>query len=127
MRQIKVTKELHEQLQRLYKVKYCYVQQVLTYRRNGGLAEKIRRTAIRLGGRYMDPDFVPTCTTQYVDGMIIQRFGEQVILRIAKATGNITLEHQGKVVDKVDNASMDIWNSMAIKAQDIAETAMAAR
>jgi hypothetical protein len=59
--------------------------------------------------------------------MIIQRFGEQVILKIDKNTGDIILEHHGQVIDKRDKASMAIWNSMAMKAQDIAETAMAAR
>lgn len=127
MRQIKVTKEEHEKLQQLFKVKYSYIQQVLSFMKHGPTAENIRREALRMGGWYVNPDFVPTCTTQYVDGMIIQRFGEQVILKIYKNTGDIILEHHGKVIDKRDNASMAIWNSMAMKAQDIAETAMAAR
>ena len=127
MKQIRVTREEHEKLQKLFKVKYNYVQQVLSFLKHGPTAERIRREALRMGGRYVDPDFAPNCTTQYVGGMIVQTFGDQVVLRIDKQTGDITLEHHGKVVEKREKESMAIWNAMAMKAQTIAESAMVAR
>lgn len=127
MKQIRVTREEHEKLQQLFKVKYNYVQQVLSFLKHGPTAERIRREALRMGGRYVDPDFAPNCTTQYVGGMIVQTFGDQVVLRIDKQTGDITLEHHGKVVEKREKESMAIWNAMAMKAQTIAENAMVAR
>lgn len=127
MKQIRVTREEHEKLQQLFKVKYNYVQQVLSFLKHGPTAERIRREALRMGGRYVDPDFAPNCTTQYVGGMIVQTFGDQVVLRIDKQTGDITLEHHGKVVEKREKESMAIWNAMAMKAQTIAESAMVAR
>ena len=75
----------------------------------------------------MDPDFVPNCRTQYVGGMILQYFPEQVVLKINKETGDIVLEQRGVVIDKQENASMNMWSFMANKAQLIAENAMVAR
>lgn len=127
MRQIKVTPEENEKLQQLFNVKYNYVRQVLSFVKHGPTAERIRREAIRMGGRYVDPDFSPNCTTQYVGGMIIQTFGDQVVLRIDKNTGDITLEHHGRLIDKREKESMAIWNAMAMKAQALAESSMVAR
>lgn len=127
MRQIKITPNEREMLQQRFNVGKNYVQQVLSFSKNGPTAEKIRREALHMGGRYVDPDFVPTCRTQYIGGMIIQYFPENVILKINKETSDIVLEQRGEVVEKVEKATMAIWNSMAIKAQTLAENAMVAR
>ena len=101
--------------------------QVLSFTRNGPTAERIRVAALQLGGRYVDPDFAPNCRTQYIGGRIVQTFADQVVLEIDRETGDIVLSHRGEVVEKLDNESMATWNAMALKAQSLAENAMAAR
>ena len=104
-----------------------YMMDVLAFRKDGPTARKIRRAALGIGGRYVDPDFAPNCRTSYLGGMIIQQFADQVVLRIDKSSGDLTLEHRGCIVDIRKNASMAEWESMAIKAQCMAEDAMVAR
>ena len=127
MRQIRITPSERERLQERFNVGKNYVQQVLSFGKNGPTAERIRRAALELGGRYVDPDFAPNCRTQYLGGMIIQTFADQVELQINRETGDIRLTHHGVVVEKLENESMAMWNSMAIKAQIMAENAMVAR
>ena len=127
MRQIRVTPNERERLQERFKCGKNYVQQVLSFSKNGPTAEKIRRAALELGGRYVDPDFAPNCRTQYLGGMIIQTFADQVVLQINRETGDLELTHHGVVVESLKNESMAMWNAMAMKAQMIAENAMVAR
>ena len=126
MKQIRITPREREELQKRFNVGANYVQQVLAYSKNGPKAETIRREAIRLGGRYVDPDFVPNCRTQYIGGMILQFFPEQVMLKINKETGDVVLEQKGVEIERVENARMWMWNSMAMKAQELSENAMVA-
>ena len=127
MKQIKITPAEREVLQQRFDVGKNYVLQVLSFAKNGPTAEKIRREALQMGGRYVDPDFVPNCRIQYISGMIIQTFGANVRLEICRENGNVTLTKDGKVLDKMENATMAIWNSMAMRAQALAEDAMVAR
>lgn len=127
MRQIRVTPNERERLQERFKCGKNYVQQVLSFSKNGPTAEKIRRAALELGGRYVDPDFAPNCRTQYLGGMIIQTFADQVVLQINRETGDLELTHHGVVVESLKNESMAMWNAMAMKAQMMAENAMVAR
>ena len=124
MKQIKVTPDERKSLQERFHVGDNYMLDVLSFRKDGPTARKIRRAALQLGGRYVDPEFVPNCTTQYVGGYIVQTFAENVILRINKHTGDIELSHNGEIVDSIKNASMALWNAMAHKAQDVAESQM---
>lgn len=127
MRQIKVTQEELKKLQDHFQVGKNYLWQVLSFSKNGPTAEKIRRAALQMGGRYVDPDFAPNCRTQYLGGRIIQTFADQVVLEIYLKTGDIKLTHHGDVVEQLEKESMAMWNAMAQKAQSIAETAMVAR
>lgn len=127
MRQIKVTLEELKKLQDHFQVGKNYLWQVLSFSKNGPAAEKIRRAALQMGGRYVDPDFAPNCRTQYLGGRIIQTFADQVVLEIDQKTGDIKLTHHGEVVEQLEKESMAMWNAMALKAQSIAETAMVAR
>ena len=124
MRQIKVTPEEREQLQERFHAGANYINQVLSYSKNGPTAERIRRAALQMGGRYVDPDFSPNCRTVYMWGAIIQSFGARVVLFIDIKKGEASLMKDGKVLEVVHNATMVEWNSMAIKAQGIAESAM---
>lgn len=127
MRQIKITPEERETLQERFQCGKNYILQVLSFSKNGPTAERIRRAALQMGGRYVDPDFAPNCRTSYMGGCIIQTFSDDVVLRIDVTTGDITISHRGNSIERVGNATMSMWNAMAIKAQEIAETAMVAR
>lgn len=127
MRQIKITPKERERLQERFNVGKNYIQQVLSFSKHGPTAERIRLEAIQMGGRYVDPDFAPNCRTEYLGGMIVQTFADQVVLKINRETGDIILEHRGEVVEKRENESMAIWNTMAQKAQGLAESAMVTR
>jgi hypothetical protein len=49
------------------------------------------------------------------------------VLRIEIASSNVTISHHGEVVEKVENATMTIWNAMANKAQVMAAKAMVSK
>ena len=127
MRQIRVTLDERKRIQELFHVGGNYVLQVLSFTKHGPTAERIRLEALRMGGRYVDPDFAPNCRTEYLGGMIVQTFADQVVLKINRESGDIILEHRGEVVEKRENESMAIWNAMAQKAQGLAESAMVGR
>ena len=127
MKQIKLTITERRALQARFNVGDNYILDVLGYRKDGPTARRIRRAALEMGGRYVDPDFVPNCNTSYVGGFIIQTFADDVVLKIDKNTGDINLSHRGEVIESVQNSSMALWNAMARKAQDIAETSMVAK
>lgn len=124
MKQIKITPDERKRLQERFQVGENYMHDVLAFRKNGPTAERIRLAALELGGRYVDPDFAPNCQTSYMGGFIIQTFGDDVVLRINRDSGDLTISHHGEIVDKHPNASMAVWQSMAFKAQAYAMKAM---
>lgn len=127
MKRITLTPKERKQLQERFQIGENYALDVLAYRKNGPTAREIRRAALQMGGRFVDPDFAPNCRTQYVGGDVIQTFADNVILRIEIHSGNLTISHKGIVQESIQNATMSIWNSMAQKAQEMAEAAMVAR
>ena len=127
MKKIQITPTESKTLRERFHIGYNYLQQVLAFTKDGPTARKIRRAALQLGGRYVDPDFVPNCRTSYMGGVITQSFADDVVLRINLKTGDLALTHRGDIVETLNNTTMVVWNSMAIKAQDIAETAMVSR
>ena len=127
MKKIQITPSESRALRERFQIGYNYLQQVLAFTKDGPTARKIRRAALQLGGRYVDPDFVPNCRTSYMGGVITQSFADDVVLRINLKTGDLDLRHRGKIVETLNNTTMVVWNSMAIKAQEIAESAMVSR
>jgi hypothetical protein len=124
MKQIKITPEERRRLQERFQVGDSYMIDVLAFRKNGPTAERIRMAALELGGRYVDPNFAPNCQTTYFGGCIYQRFGDDVVLRIDIQSSDIIISHHGEVVDREQNASMNMWNAMANKAQELARQSM---
>ena len=124
MKQIKITPDERRRLQDRFQVGENYMHDVMAFRKNGPTAERIRLAALEMGGRYVDPDFAPNCQTSYMNGFIIQTFGDDVVLRIDRQTGDLTITHHGEVVEKQSKATMAVWQSMAYKAQRYALTVM---
>ena len=127
MKRIKVTPEERKGLQERFHVGGNYMMDVLAFRKDGPTARKIRLAALKMGGRYVDPNFSPNCRTTYVNGQIIQIFAEGVELRIEIATGNYTVTQKEKLLDKAENATMNQWQAAAFYAQTVAECAMIAK
>ena len=119
-----MTPDERKRLQERFHARENYILQVLAFTKHGPTAERIRREALRMGGRYVDPDFAPNCQTSYMNGFIIQTFGDDVVLRIDRQTGDLTITHHGEVVEKQSKATMAVWQSMAYKAQTYALTVM---
>ena len=127
MKQIKVTITERRALQRRFQVGDNYMMDVLAYRKDGPTARQIRRAALEMGGRYVDPQFSPNCRTTYQNGFIIQTFNEGIVLRIELSTGNYTISKRDEVIDKGENATMNQWMAAASYAQTVAESAMIAK
>lgn len=127
MKQIKVTPEERRRLQKRFAVGDNYMLDVLSYRKDGPTARRIRRAALEIGGRYVDPQFSPNCRISYANGQIVQTFNEGVTLEIDIKTGSCTVAQNGKQLEHIDNATMNQWMAAAFYAQTVAEAAMVAR
>ncbi len=124
MKQIKVTPEERRRLQKRFQVGGNYMLDVLSYRKDGPTARQIRRAALEMGGRYVDPEFSPNCRISYANGQIVQTFNEGVTLEIDIKTGSCTVAQNGKQIENIENATMNQWMAAAAYAQSVAESAM---
>ena len=127
MKQIKVTITERRALQRRFQVGDNYMMDVLAYRKDGPTARQIRRAALEMGGRYVDPEFSPNCRISYANGKIVQTFHEGVTLEIDMKTGSCTVAQNGKQLENIENATMNQWMAAAFYAQTVAECAMIAK
>ena len=127
MKQIKVTITERRALQRRFQVGDNYMMDVLAYRKDGPTARQIRRAALEMGGRYVDPEFSPNCRISYANGKIVQTFHEGVTLEIDMKTGSCTVAQNGKQLENIENATMNQWMAAAFYAQTVAESAMIAK
>lgn len=127
MKQIKVTPEERKRLQERFHVGGNYMMDVLAFRKDGPTARKIRRAALEMGGRYVDPEFSPNCRISYANGQIVQTFHEGVTLEIDIKTGSCTVSQNGKQLENIENATMNQWMAAAFYAQTVAECAMIAK
>lgn len=114
-RHIRLTPEARKQLALDLGVSDSYIYDAVYYRRNGKMAKKIREAAIALGGRYVDPEFIPNCTTEFTPGGLIRHtFSTGVVLTIARKTGIATVIVEGEVAFKGENLDF-----LSRKAQEI--------
>lgn len=127
MKRIKVTPEERKGLQERFHVGGNYMMDVLAFRKDGPTARKIRRAALEMGGRYVDPEFSPNCRISYANGQIVQTFHEGVTLEIDIKTGSCTVSQNGKQLENIENATMNQWMAAAFYAQTVAECAMIAK
>ena len=120
-RHIRLSPEARKKLAEELGVSDSYIYDAIYYRRNGDVAKKIRKAAIALGGRYVDPEFVPECKTEYLEGQIRQTFATGVVLTINRQTGKAVITVNDEVIRRVDSPiRMSQWNLLASEAQHIA-------
>lgn len=120
-RHIQLTAHARKKLSEELGVSDSYIYDAIYYRRNGEVAKRIRERAIELGGRYMDPEFVPDCRTEYLEGQIRQTFSNGVVLTIDSETGMAVITIGDEVIRRVDSpVHMSQWNLLTQEAQHIA-------
>lgn len=120
-RHIQLTAHARKKLAEELGVSDSYIYDAIYYRRNGEVAKMIRNRAIALGGRYMEPEFVPDCRTEYLDGQIRQTFATDVVLTIDRETGKAVITIEDEVIRRVDSpVRMSQWNLLTQEAQRIA-------
>ena len=101
-------------------VSESYTYDALYYRRNGDVPKQIRDQALSMGGQYVDPEFVPNCRTEYLEGQIRQTFAAGVVLTIDRETGKAVITVGDEVVRRVDEPlRMSRWNILAREAQQL--------
>ena len=120
-RHIKLTPDASKKLAEELGISDSFVYDALYYRKVGPSVQKVRQEAIRLGGRYVDPDFIPTCNTEYLEGQIRQTFAAGVVLTIDRKTGKAVITVDDSVVRKEDApVRMTDLNILAREAQELA-------
>lgn len=120
-RHIQLTAHARKKLAEELGVSDSYIYDAIYYRRNGEVAKMIRNRAIALGGRYMEPEFVPDCRTEYLDGQIRQTFATDVVLTIDRETGKAVITIEDEVIRRVDiPVRMSQWDLLTQEAQRIA-------
>ena len=88
---------------------------------NSKLAQEIRAYALAHGGRLVRESEIPSCSTEHVDGVIVQRFGSNVVLRVHTDTGFASISCDGEVVDFVNEVTVKRWANLCAKAQCLAQ------
>lgn len=120
-RHIYLPTETRKKLIDEFGVSDSYFYDAMYFRRNGDMPQRLREAAIAHGGQCVDPDFVPNCRTEYLEGQIRQIFAAGVVLTIDRKTGMATITVGDDVVRKVNEAvRMSSWNILAQEAQQLA-------
>jgi hypothetical protein len=118
---IRIPAGARKELERRFGVSDTFVYDALAYKQNGDTAQRIRQAAVEMGGLYIDPDFVPSCKTEYLDGQIRQTFSCGVVLTIDRSTGKAVITVGDEVVRREDEpVRMSRWNILAQEAQQLA-------
>lgn len=120
-RHIRLSSEARRELAERLGVSDSFIYDAIYYRKNGPSVQRIRQEAMALGGRYVDPEFVPDCKTEYLEGQIRQTFATGVVLTIDRKTGKAVITVGDEVIRRVDSPiQMSQWNLLAQEAQHIA-------
>lgn len=118
---IRIQASARKELERHFNVSDTFVYDALAYKQNGETARKIRQAAVEMGGLYIDPDFVPSCRTEYLEGQIRQTFAAGVVLTIDRQTGLAVITVGDEEVRRTDEpVKMSQWNILAQEAQQLA-------
>ena len=120
-RHIQLTAHARKKLAEELSVSDSYIYDAIYYRRNGEVAKRIRERAIELGGRYMDPEFVTDCQTEYLEGQIRHTFASGVVMTVDMKTGAAVITVNDEVVRRMDAPDhMPDLNVLAMEAQNMA-------
>lgn len=135
MKYIKIQPATRSRICRMLGVSRVTLWSALTYQTQSALAERIRRFAMREGGRVVcevdvTNGFVPNCETTFSHGdstdghvrQITQTFanGVGVVLTGEEATAEIT--RNGKPVKSYENVTLGDWMQIAYEAQSLSDS-----
>lgn len=119
MRQfIKVSNELNEELQRVFKLSRMSIWKALAFVTRHPKATEIREYALAHGGQYTEEDFTPNCNIRFENGMIYQDFPGKVKLIINTRDSSVSLTVNAVLEQEFKNVDMRAWGNIAALAQD---------
>jgi len=121
-KEIKVSVAVRDQIADKYGVSRQAVWAALTYITRGARPDSMRRDALALGGRYIEENFMPTCTCQHTETGIIQTIAAGVVLTITQ--GDAVITKNDEVVARYDQIDVAGWGALCAQAQRLAETGM---
>lgn len=119
---IKYSTEVRDELMEKYGVSRTTIWEACSFISRGERPDNIRKDALAMGARYVEENFVPTCSFQNTEDGIIQTFAAGVVLKITQ--GDAVIMRRGKVVARYDQIDCAGWGSICEQAQHLAETGM---
>ncbi len=121
-KEIKVSPAIRDQIAEKYGISIQAIWNALNFVSRGARPDNIRKDALAMGGRYIEENFIPTCTCQHTENGIIQTFAAGVVLTITQ--GDAVITKNDEVVARYDQIDVAGWGAICAQAQRLAETGM---
>lgn len=121
-KEIRVTNAVRDQIMKEYGVTRQSVWAALNFITRGERPTAMRKDALALGGRYVEENFIPTCSCQHTENGIIQTFAAGVVLTITQ--GDAVITKNDKEIARYDQIDVAGWGAICAQAQRLAETGM---
>lgn len=119
---IRVSPTVRDQIAEEFGVSIQAVWNALNFVSRGTRPDSMRKTALALGGRYIEENFIPNCSCRNTENGIIQTFAAGVVLTITQ--GDAVITKNDKVVARYDQIDCAGWGAICAQAQHLAETGM---
>lgn len=117
---IRVSPAVRDQIAEKYGVSIQAVWNALSFISRGTRPDNIRRDALAMGGRYIEENFIPTCTCTHTENGIIQQFASGVVLTITR--GDAVITKNDRVIVRYEQIDSAEWGAICEQAQRLAET-----
>lgn len=121
-KKIQIKPAVRDELMAKYGVSHVTIWEACSFISRGKRPDAIRRDALAMGGRYIEENFIPTCSIQHTEDGIIQTFAAGVVLRITR--GDAVITKDDKVIVRYDQIDCAGWGAICAQAQRLAETGM---
>lgn len=121
-KEIKVSPAVRDQIAEKYGISIQAIWNALNFVSRGVRPDNIRKDALAMGGRYIEENFIPTCTCQHTENGIIQTFAAGVVLTITQ--GDAVITKNDEEVARYDQIDVAGWGAICAQAQRLAETGM---
>lgn len=116
---IRVKPETRDQIMAKYGVTRQTVWESLNFVRRCDRADKIRKDALAMGGRYFEEDFIPDCSFQRTTNGWIQRFATGVVVTVVGSKASISKGDE--TIAEYDEVTLRGMSNILAQAQLYAE------
>ena len=120
MKQIVVTKEIRELLQKVFSAPRIAVYRALNYRSNNERAKKIRALALQEGGQIVGEDSI--ITYHESNDSMVQKFGTRIELVLWKADDKVQIYIDGIWKEEYIGMSIDEFMKLQDRLTEKAKT-----